>query len=139
MWIFYIILLFYLHCCFYSFRVLWKILLWIISVVLATLISVVFFGAGVILNKINKRLRINRTPLECGFSTRNEARQFTAFRFFIFAVVFIIFDVELLLLFPYLLSLERRFICSRVFRVAVNLLILGLLLEWNNKSFEWLG
>jgi len=137
--IFYITLFFYLHYYFYSFKVLWNILLWTIRVGLAALISIVFFGAGIALNKINKGFRINRTPLECGFSTSNEARQFTAFRFFMFAVVFIIFDVELLLLLPYLLRLERNLTFSAVFRLAVNLLILGLLLEWNNKSFEWLG
>lgn len=56
-----------------------------------------------------------------------------------FAVVFLIFDIELLLLLPYLWSLEGRFIFSVVFGLAVNLLILGLLVEWTNKSFEWLG
>ena len=68
----------------------------------AIIISFVFLGLGLVLNKISKNFRINSTPLECGFSTRNEARQFIAFRFFMFAVVFLIFDIELLLLLPYL-------------------------------------
>ena len=67
-------------------------------------------------------------PLECGFAAVIEARQFVSFRFFLFAVVFLIFDVELILLVPYLLGVRSQLAHTLVFRVVISLLSLGLLL-----------
>ena len=73
--------------------------------------------------------RANSSPLECGFAAVIEARQFVSFRFFLFAVVFLIFDVELILLVPYLLGVRSQLAHALVFRVVISLLSLGLLLE----------
>ena len=52
-----------------------------------------------------------------------------SFRFFLFVVVFLIFDVELILLVPYLLGVRSQLAHTLVFRVVISLLSLGLLLE----------
>lgn len=40
------------------------------------------------------------SPLECGFSPQADSRRAVSLRFFIYAVVFVIFDVELVLILP---------------------------------------
>ena len=83
-------------------------------------------GAG---GRIAKHFRANSSPLECGFAAVIEARQFVSFRFFLFAVVFLIFEVELILLVSYLLGPRSQLAHTLVFRVVISLLSLGLLLE----------
>ena len=80
---------------------------------------------------------LNR-PFECGFSTAEERRFPFSLRFFLVALIFLIFDVELLLLFPYLRSLifSRGLIRFLVYLVFLSILSLGLFYEWNNIMLE---
>jgi NADH:ubiquinone oxidoreductase subunit 3 (subunit A) len=68
-------------------------------------------------------------PLECGFATSGETRQAFSLRFFVFAVVFVIFDVELVLVLPVLTRKLQLIALTSFFILVVNLLGLGLFLE----------
>merc|ERR1739847_228023 len=94
-----------------------------------------------ITHTLSKKMKIDRelrSPFECGFSTKNEGRLPFSLRFFLVALIFLIFDVELLLLFPYLrglvysYSLLRFIICF----LFLFILSLGLYYEWNNIILE---
>ena len=58
------------------------------------------------------------------------------FDFFVFAVVFVIFDVELVLVLPVVMRKFHSISLRCFFILIVNLLSLGLFLEWNNSAFE---
>lgn len=92
---------------------------------------------GVAASKFSTISREFLAPLECGFATRGESRQAFSLRFFVFAVVFVIFDVELVLVLPILIRKFHSLALSAFFVLVVNLLGLGLFLEWNNSAFEW--
>lgn len=77
------------------------------------------------------------SPLECGFSTKELFRQPVSLRFFVFAVIFVVFDIELILVIPYLTRGTNTINSRALFVVAVFLLALGLFIEWNNKAFDW--
>lgn len=64
----------------------------------------VFLILGFIFSKYEPLRRESLSPLECGFNRYNEHRAPLSLRFFIFAVVFVIFDVELVLVLPILYS-----------------------------------
>lgn len=78
------------------------------------------------------------TPFECGFDPKDSARLPFSMRFFLLAVVFLIFDIEVALLFPLVLGLKLCVFYETVlagFGFLV-VLLLGLLHEWNQGSLS---
>ena len=114
------------------------IFIWFSFVILFVLLASLILSLGVILSKFNFLNREFSSPLECGFSTKELFRQPVSLRFFIFAVIFVVFDIELILVIPYLTRGVRAIKVRTLFICAVFLLAIGLFLEWNNKAFDWL-
>ena len=114
------------------------ILIWFI-IVRSILAFLVFLVTHILGKKILLDREIN-SPFECGFSTKEESRFPFSLRFFLVALIFLIFDVELLILFPYLRSI---IFSNRLFRIIIYFLFLsilstGLFYEWNNLILEWI-
>ena len=84
---------------------------------------------GLMASKLIRLSREFMAPLECGFATSGETRQAFSLRFFVFAVVFVIFDVELVLVLPVLTRKLQLIALTSFFILVVNLLGLGLFLE----------
>nr|WHM51686.1 NADH dehydrogenase subunit 3 [Orthognathotermes sp. n.] len=104
------------------------ILLSLTIMLIATLIS----------KKINED-REKSSPFECGFDPKNSARLPFSSRFFLIAVIFMIFDVEIALLLPMPITMMTSNIKSWMIISSAFLLILiiGLYHEWNQGSLEW--
>merc|ERR1712117_714334 len=66
-----------------------------------TILAALLLILGKILRKKYKYDREFQSPFECGFSTFNDYRLKFSLHFFLIALVFIIFDVELIILFPF--------------------------------------
>jgi NADH-ubiquinone oxidoreductase chain 3 len=77
--------------------------------------------------------REKSSPFECGFTPHNIARLPFSFRFFLLAIVFLIFDVELVLIFPVVAtcSIISGFIPLVILLVFVLALLAGLFYELN--------
>jgi len=77
-------------------------------------------------------------PFECGFNPKFNSRLPFSIRFFLVALIFLIFDVEIVLLFPFILSLTENFyFTSKIVFFFLLLLRLGLAHEWNQGRLDW--
>nr|YP_002808529.1 NADH dehydrogenase subunit 3 [Scylla olivacea]ACO07209.1 NADH dehydrogenase subunit 3 [Scylla olivacea] len=83
--------------------------------------------------------REKNSPYECGFDPKGSARFPFSLRFFLIAVIFLIFDVEITLLLP----LASIFNVTKVFSWLLTstlfliILLLGLYYEWFQGALEW--
>nr|QAA11105.1 NADH dehydrogenase subunit 3 [Cricetus cricetus] len=78
-------------------------------------------------------------PYECGFDPMSSARLPFSMKFFLVAITFLLFDLEIALLLPLpwamqLTTLHTTLIISFAF---LTILGLGLAYEWSQKGLEW--
>lgn len=83
--------------------------------------------------------REKSSPFECGFDPKNTARISFSLRFFLLAVIFLIFDIEIIFFFPIPFIILRSIRILIIFFGVLTLLILifGLFHEWNEGSLDW--
>ncbi len=78
------------------------------------------------------------TAYECGFDAFGDARRRFDVRFYLVAILFIIFDVEVAFLFPWAVSLSRighvGFFSMLGF---LGVLTVGFVYEWNKGALDW--
>ncbi len=90
-------------------------------------------------SKKRKNWREKSTPFECGFNFFNPAKIPFSIRFFLIAILFIIFDVEISLILPFVIRIF--FINLKIWLLTTFLLnfmiLIGTLIEWKENSFEW--
>uniref|UniRef100_A0AAU7BA48 NADH-ubiquinone oxidoreductase chain 3 n=1 Tax=Notoplectron campbellense TaxID=3073457 RepID=A0AAU7BA48_9ORTH len=83
--------------------------------------------------------REKNSPFECGFDPMNSARLPFSLQFFLIAVIFLIFDVEIALLLPMIFTFQWSNIQIWMYTLMFFILILliGLFHEWNQGALEW--
>nr|YP_009776029.1 NADH dehydrogenase subunit 3 [Aulacophora indica]QAY81970.1 NADH dehydrogenase subunit 3 [Aulacophora indica]QJA26354.1 NADH dehydrogenase subunit 3 [Aulacophora indica]QRI59119.1 NADH dehydrogenase subunit 3 [Aulacophora indica] len=96
----------------------------------------------ILLNLISKKTFYDReksSPFECGFDPKNNARLPFSLHFFLIAIIFLIFDVEITLLLPLIITMKMSNLMNYSFIMTFFILILliGLYHEWNQGSLNW--
>ena len=78
------------------------------------------------------------SPYECGFEPFHDARSKFDIRFYLVALLFIIFDLEVAFLFPWAVSLKSIGLTG-FFSMMFFLLVLtiGFIYEWKKGALEW--
>nr|UYI30618.1 NADH dehydrogenase subunit 3 [Aquatica sp. a XF-2022] len=91
---------------------------------------------------LSKKTLIDReksSPFECGFDPKSSARMPFSLQFFLIAMIFLIFDVEITLLLPLVITLKITSIMtfSMISSMFITILLLGLYHEWNQGALNW--
>ena len=78
------------------------------------------------------------SPYECGFEAFEDARMKFDVRYYLVAILFILFDLEIAFLFPWAIVLTEiglfGFIAMMIF---LSILIVGFIYEWMKGALEW--
>lgn len=105
--------------------------------VVCFLISFIVFLASYFVTRLNSD-KEKTSSYECGFEPFNDARKKIDVRFYLVAILFIIFDLEIAYLFPWALdnyNLSYDGLISLFFFLLV--LTLGFIFEWKKGALEW--
>ena len=78
------------------------------------------------------------SPYECGFEAFEDARMKFDVRYYLVAILFILFDLEIAFLFPWAVVLQDigwfGFIAMVIF---LGILVVGFVYEWKKGALEW--
>nr|QHD48188.1 NADH dehydrogenase subunit 3 [Hydrophis melanocephalus] len=91
-------------------------------------------------NLMTTKPDINKlSPYECGFDPLGNARTPISIQFFLIAILFILFDLEIVLLLPIPWSVNTNPPTTTMLLITTLLTILtfGLLYEWSQGGLEW--
>jgi NADH-quinone oxidoreductase subunit A len=114
-------------------------------ILLFIIVGIAFGVAPVLLGGIVSRLTgMHRpdseklSPYECGFEAFEDARMKFDVRYYLVAILFILFDLEIAFLFPWAIVLREigmfGFVAMMVF---LAILVVGFVYEWKKGALEW--
>ncbi|ABM58551.1 NADH-ubiquinone/plastoquinone oxidoreductase, chain 3 [Verminephrobacter eiseniae EF01-2] len=78
------------------------------------------------------------SPYECGFEAFDDARMKFDVRYYLVAILFILFDLEIAFLFPWAVTLQQvgmaGFVAVLIF---LTILVVGFAYEWKKGALDW--
>nr|WGO62161.1 NADH dehydrogenase subunit 3 [Petrodromus tetradactylus] len=79
------------------------------------------------------------SPYECGFDPMGSARLPFSMKFFLVAITFLLFDLEIALLLPlpWALQMTNLKLTLLMALLLISVLAMGLAYEWSQKGLEW--
>lgn len=100
-------------------------------------ISVVLLGLGFLIGNGQKDAE-KLSPYECGFEPFTDSRAKFDVRYYLVAILFIIFDLEIAFLFPWAVSLDVVGTFGLLsMGIFLGLLVVGFIYEWKKGALEW--
>lgn len=104
---------------------------------LACAMGVAMMVAGRLLGRHKPNVQKN-SPYECGFEAFEDARVKFDVRYYLIAIIFILFDLEVAFLFPWALVFKHLGMYGfAVMAVFLTILIAGFVYIWKKGALEW--
>ena len=86
----------------------------------------------------SKYSKVKLEPYECGIEPTTDARDRYSIRYYLVAMLFVIFDVETVFLFPWAVILEKLGVFGLIeMMVFLFILVVGFVYAWKKGALEW--
>ena len=109
----------------------------LVFIVIAAVIAIAMVG-GSLLAARQKPYAEKLSAYECGFDAFDDARRRFDVRFYLVAILFIIFDLEVAFLFPWAVSLADIGMLGFLSMIAfLAVLTVGFIYEWCKGALDW--
>lgn len=100
-------------------------------------VGAIAISAGKILGP-DKPNEAKLSPYECGFEAFEDSRMKFDVRYYLVAILFIIFDLEIAFLFPWAIVLDEIGIFGFwAMMLFLTILVVGFIYEWKKGALEW--
>ena len=113
----------------------------LIFLVIATALAGLLLTLGSVLGRFSSRNRndpAKLSPYECGFEAFEDSRMKFDVRYYLVAILFIVFDLEIAFLFPWAVALGKLGLFGLVaMAIFLGILIVGFIYEWKKGALEW--
>jgi NADH-quinone oxidoreductase subunit A len=113
----------------------------LIFLAVAAALAVVLLVLGTGLGRYFSRFHDDRaklSPYECGFEAFEDTRMKFDVRYYLVAILFIVFDLEIAFLFPWAVALGKIGLAGLVaMGIFLAILVVGFIYEWRKGALEW--
>nr|AGO28097.1 NADH dehydrogenase subunit 3 [Ischnobaenella hainana] len=113
-----------------------KIMTTIIMTIIISMILIMMCG---VISKKSILDREKMSPFECGFDPKSSSRMPFSIQFFLIAILFLIFDIEIILILPMIEMIKISMIKMWIITITLfsMILITGLIYEWKLGVLNW--
>ena len=109
----------------------------LVFLVIGFLLGGIMIGLGLVLAP-RRPDKEKLSAYECGFEPFEDARMKFDVRYYLVAILFIIFDLEIAFLFPWAVVLEEIGLFGYLAMVLfLGILVVGFIYEWKKGALEW--
>lgn len=109
----------------------------LVFIIVAMIVGAVALSVGLILGP-RKPDKAKDSPYECGFEAFSDARMPFDIRYYLVAILFIIFDLETAFLFPWAVVIHHiGWLGFWAMFLFLTILVIGFVYEWKKGALEW--
>ena len=113
----------------------------LIFLTVATGLALLLMSLGLIIGRLSAKSRGDAqklSPYECGFEAFEDSRMKFDVRYYLVAILFIVFDLEIAFLFPWAVVLDSIGTFGLIaMGIFLFILVVGFIYEWMKGALEW--
>jgi NADH-quinone oxidoreductase subunit A len=113
----------------------------LIFLTVATGLALLLMSLGLLIGRWKVRAKDDvqkLSPYECGFEAFEDSRMKFDVRYYLVAILFIVFDLEIAFLFPWAVVLGKIGVFGLVaMGIFLFILVVGFIYEWKKGALEW--
>lgn len=112
-----------------------------VPIALFVLVAIAFAIATLLIARLvhpRRRHPVKLAPYECGIEPETDARDRYSIRYYLIAMLFVIFDVETVFLFPWAVIMDELLLFGFIeMLVFLFILVVGYAYAWRKGALEW--